>query len=296
MGTRTGNFPIGFRRGWSDWQKKDLKELASWAKTTGFDVVDLGKASPEDLATMKAQGIKIGTADLLDWPQINSADAAKRKDAVARNAEYIKNLAAAGCKRYFTVVIPEDGAKSRLENYKLAVEGYGELARAAEKHGAMIVLEGWPGGGNLPNLCCNPETYRAIFKDTGTKPHGGLGVNYDPSHLIRMGIDHVRFIDEFAGYVGHVHAKDTEVFADVVYECGLYQPSIFNKGHGFGEHVWRYTIPGQGCTRWTRVFQTLAAAKFDGAVCVELEDENFNVNEAGEKTALVASLAYLRTA
>ena len=36
--------------------------------------------------------------------------------------------------------------------------------------------------------------------------------------------------------------------------------------------------------------------KFDGAVCVELEDENFNVNEAGEKTALVASLAYLRTA
>ncbi|MCW8133032.1 MAG: sugar phosphate isomerase/epimerase [Planctomycetota bacterium] len=295
MGTRTGNFPIGFRRGWSDWQKNDLKALAGWAKKAGFDVIDLGKPSPEEVAVLKSEGIKIGTADLHDWPQVMSADAAKRKDAIAKNAEYMKGLSAAGCKRYFVVIIPEDGAKNRLENYKLAVEGWGELSKAAEKVGATIVIEGWPGGGNLPNLCCNPETYRALFKDTGSKPGGGLGVNYDPSHLIRMGIDHVRFIDEFAPYVGHVHGKDTEVFDDVVYECGLYQPSVFNKGHGFGEHAWRYTIPGHGVTRWTRVFQALAKAKFDGAVCVELEDENYNGSEAGEKNALDVSLAYLKT-
>jgi len=295
MGTRTGNFPIGFRRGWSEWQKKDLKDVAGWARQAGFDAIDLGKASPEEVAVLKAAGVKIGTADLHDWPQIMSADAAKRKDAIAKNTEYIKGLSAAGCKRYFCVVIPEDVAKNRLENYKLAVEGYGELGRAAEKFGATIVIEGWPGGGNLPNLCCNPETYRALFKDTGSKPKGGLGVNFDPSHLIRMGIDHVRFIDEFAPYVGHVHGKDTEVFGDVAYETGLYQPSIFNKGHGFGEHVWRYTIPGHGITRWTRVMQALAKANFDGAVCVELEDENYNGSEQGEKSALEISLAYLKS-
>ena len=44
MATRTGNFPIGFRRGWTDWQKKDLKALAGWAKQSGFDTVDLREA------------------------------------------------------------------------------------------------------------------------------------------------------------------------------------------------------------------------------------------------------------
>jgi len=292
MGTRTGSFPIGFRRGWSDWQKNDLKALANWAKSTGFEVLDLGTPSPEDLAVLSAAGLKIGTADLLDWPKLMSSDAGKRKEAVARNTEYVTKLASLGCKRYFTVAIPEDAAKPRLENYKLAVEGYGELARNIEKTGAKILFEGWPGGGALPNPMCNPETYRAIFKDIGSK---AVGVNYDPSHLIRMGIDHVRFVEEFADRVGHVHGKDTEVVGDALYEYGLYQPSLFSKGHGFGEHAWRYTLPGHGCARWTKIFQVLAGVKYDGAVCVELEDENFNGTEKGEKDALIASLAFLRS-
>ena len=33
---------------------------------------------------------------------------------------------------------------------------------------------------------------------------------------------------------------------EAVYEYGLYQGIAFEKGHGFGEHVWRYTLPGHG--------------------------------------------------
>lgn len=290
MVTRTGSFPIGFRRGWSEWQKKDLKALAKWAKSSGFERIDLGKATKEDIQTLKSEGLDIGSADLLDFGAISGSDAGKRKDAIAQNVAYIKEAAAAGAKIFFSVMIV-DGSKKRDENYKTAIESYAPLAEAAQSAGAKIALEGWPGGGNLPNIACNPETYRSAIKDIGGK---AIGVNYDPSHLIRMGIDHVRFVKEFADRVWHVHGKDTELDADAAYEYGLYQGSAFKKGHGFGEYVWRYTIPGHGCSRWIEIFKTLKDAKFSGAVCVELEDENFNTSEDGEKAGLTHSLNFLK--
>ncbi|MGH7143035.1 MAG: sugar phosphate isomerase/epimerase family protein [Planctomycetota bacterium] len=293
MGTRTGHFPIGFRRGWSDWQKKDLGALAAWARKEGFDVIDDPGADAAAVATLKKAEIALGTVDLLDFGNLCSTDEAKRKDVQAKNIERINALAPLGVKKYFACVIPGDGSKPRNENYDLAVKAYAPIAAACAKVGATVYLEGWPGGGpNYPVLCCTPETYRRIFQDIPQ----GLGVNYDPSHLIRLGVDHIRFAQEFVSKIGHVHAKDTEIMADAVYEYGLYQSAAFAKKHGFGENVWRYTIPGHGQTRWTRLFEILAAANYKGAVCIELEDENFNGTEAGEKTALSTSLKFLQSA
>jgi sugar phosphate isomerase/epimerase len=123
----------------------------------------------------------------------------------------------------------------------------------------------------------------------------GIGINFDPSHLIRMGIDHTRFIEEFADRVRHVHAKDTEILVDNLYEIGLHQHSIFSEPVGFGEFAWRYTIPGHGVTRWSHCFDVLEKAGFAGGVSVELEDGHYNGTEAGEKAGLEVSLAYLQT-
>jgi sugar phosphate isomerase/epimerase len=292
MGTRTGNFPIGFRRGWSDWQKKDLKALAQWSKSSGFDRIDLGAATADDIKTLRAAGLDIGSADLLDFGAVMHNDEGKRKECIAKNVAYVKEAAAAGAKVFFTCIIPGDPAKKRAENYKLAIESFAPIAKAADEAGAGVAIEGWPGGGpHLGNLCCTPETYRSFIKDLGCK---STGINYDPSHLIRLGVDHVRFLNEFAGKVWHVHAKDTEVMSEAVYEFGLYQGSVFQKGHGFGEHTWRYTLPGHGCARWGEIFKILKGANFKGAVCVELEDENFNGSEDGEKAGLIHSLNFLK--
>ncbi|MBE7464155.1 MAG: sugar phosphate isomerase/epimerase [Planctomycetes bacterium] len=291
MPTRTGQFPTGFRRGWSDWQK-DLPAAAKWAKATGFEVIDLtGQTKAEDIKTLKAAGLNVGSVDLPGWSDLMTKDAAKRKDGVARLTSFIKELSELGAKRYFTVAIPDDKAIGIGDAFKQAVEGYGALAQSIEATGARLCFEGWPGGGNHP--VCNPETTRALFKEVPSK---ALGLNYDPSHLIRMGIDHIRFLKEFAPRVGHVHAKDTEIDSDALYEVGHEQNSAFVKGHGFGKYVWRYTIPGHGEARWKTIFNILKDAKFDGAVSVELEDENFNGSEQGEKDALTASLWYLRYA
>jgi sugar phosphate isomerase/epimerase len=291
MGTRTGNFPIGFRRGWTEWQKRDLKALAGWAKGTGFDAVDLGAVTKEDVETVKAGGLRVGSGDLLDFGNLMATDGGKRKELIARNVQYVKEASAAGVKAFFTCVLPGDPSAKRAENYRLAVESYAPICEAAAAAGSAVVIEGYPGGPPwYAAICCTPETVRAFLKDVPR----GAALNYDPSHLIRLGVDHVRFLNEFVGHVKHVHAKDTELFPEARYELGVYQGSAFADGHGFGEHAWRYTLPGHGVARWPEIMKVLKASGFAGVVSVELEDENFNGTEAGEKAGLVHSLNFLR--
>ena len=291
MPTRTGSFPIGFRRGWGQWQK-DLAGLLSWAQSNHFESLDLNVATAVDVAAVLSSGLQLGTVDLMQMGEITHPDTGKRKDIITANVAYVKALAAAGAKIFFTVV-GGDPAKKRAENYKIAVESFAPIADAAADAGATIAVEGYPGGPpHLALLCTTPETCRAFLKDLPC----GMALNYDPSHLIRLGVDHMWFLHEFAGHVVHAHGKDTELFPEAVYELGLYQPSAFSPGHQFGEHAWRYTIPGHGVARWTEIFKTLAENRYRGLVSIELEDENFNGTEAGDQAGLIQSLEYLRGA
>jgi sugar phosphate isomerase/epimerase len=293
MVTRTGSFPIGVRRGWSDWQKKDLAAFLAWLKYSGFEAVDLMNLTADDLRAVRDAGLRLGSADLLDFGKIMSSDAGVRREVIARNVAHLREIAPLGAKIFFTCIIPGDPTRPRAENYRLAVECFAPIAQAADEVGAKVATEGWPGSApHLANLCCNPETTRAFIRDLGSK---SVGVNYDPSHLIRLGVDHLRFLREFVDRVWHVHAKDTELLDENVYELGLYQGSAFAKPRGFGEYVWRYTIPGHGCARWGEIFRILKESGYRGAVSVELEDENFNGTEAGEKVGLLSSLAFLRS-
>jgi sugar phosphate isomerase/epimerase len=243
------------------------------------------------LQTLHNAGVKIGSVDLLDFGNLLSNDAAKRKELVSKNINYVKPLGTAGVKVFFTCIIPGDPTKTRADNYKLAIETFTPIAHACAESGASLAIEGWPGNApHFANLCCTPETYRAFINDIGR----GVGINYDPSHLIRLGVDHLRFLKEFLPHVKHVHAKDTELDADALYEFGT-QGAAFAKPHGFGEWTWRYTIPGHGIARWGEIFKMLESAGYAGAVSIELEDENFNGSEQGEKAALLHSLNYLQS-
>ena len=97
----------------------------------------MGDLPADQVKPILAAGLRIGSVDLKQpWSAIASADAGKRKDAVAAAAEHIKSVAAIGVRNFFTVVFPEDDSRDRKENFKLAVEGYAALARrspAAER-------------------------------------------------------------------------------------------------------------------------------------------------------------------
>ncbi len=157
MPTRTSSFPIGFRRGGSDWQK-DVSKLAAWTKESGFEAIDLtGPFTPADIKTITAANLHVGTVDLLDFGNICNTDAGKRKEVLEKNLAHIKSIASAGAKTFFTCALPGDNTKSRKDNYNEIVTCYTPLAEAAAQNGATIVLEGWPGGrAYFATLCCTP--------------------------------------------------------------------------------------------------------------------------------------------
>jgi sugar phosphate isomerase/epimerase len=286
--TRTGNFPIGFRRLWFEWHK-DLPALIAWAKENQFGVIDIGKDVEQAPLLLKA-GLRPGSVDLLEWKEMLSPEAGVRAKAVDRNAAYIKACAAFGPLNHFTVMLPTNPELPRPENFRYMVESYQQLAPALEAAQAKIVIEGWPGPGAL---CCTPESYGAFFRECSSP---AFGINYDPSHLLRMGIDPLRFLREFAPRVHHVHGKDTELFAEAKYLYGTEQPATLAKGHGFGAMHWRYTIPGHGVAPWSEIFAVLAQAGYTGAVSIELEDENFCAGEEKEKAGLLHGRNFLQSA
>lgn len=288
--TRTGGFPIGFRslnRGWQE----DIGSAVVFAAENGFEAVDARALDAAALKKIVDAGLAIGSVDLAQWADLASADAEKRKGAAEVNAQLVRSAVPLGVKNFFSVALPEDPHAKRNDNFARVVDGYGRLCDAIAPLGARVVLEGWPGPANSV-IACTPADIRALLKEIPR----GLGINFDPSHLIRMGIDAVRFLDEFADVVFHVHAKDTEIMDEELYEHGHLQEATFAAKHRFGGFSWRYTIPGHGCARWERMLSQLKAAGYEGVISIELEDERFNGSEAGERQGLIAARSFLEYA
>ena len=286
MQTRTGNFPIGFRRGGGEWQK-DLPKLLDWAKANDLGVIDLTRNAAQEMGTAIAAGLRVGSVDLADNKGMISADAGRRAEAIARNSEHIAACAVHGPVNHFLVMLPENPALSRRENFGYLVESYGELIPVLEENDARLVIEGWPGPGAL---CCTPEGYRAAFNELPSK---AMGINYDPSHLIRQGIDPMRFLREFVDRVYHVHGKDTELIVEGLYEYGHEQPATFAPSIAYGAHAWRYTIPGHGIFRWMTGLGILVENGYSGAVSIELEDANFHKIAEAEQLGIVQGARFL---
>jgi sugar phosphate isomerase/epimerase len=110
-----------------------------------------------------------------------------------------------------------------------------------------------------------------------------------------MGIDPLRFVQEFAPQVVHVHGKDTFIDPERLYDLGTEQAGVFAEGLPWGGYFWRYTIPGAGAAPWTKILAVLQSAGFGGHVSIELEDVNFNGTLDGERRGFLASRDFLQS-
>lgn len=292
--TRTGSFKIGMRE--VSVLSREFVPTLKWACKSGIAVIDLVKDAVEKIPLVIEHGLQVGSVDLTDRNAMISADAATRGNAVQKCKDFMNTVADAlgesGAKApiiFFTVMIPENPELSIKENYGFMLESYRKLDETLTDLDAKIAIEGWPGPGCV---ITTPEGYRSILEDCKSDR---VGINYDPSHLIRMGIDPLRFLREFSNRVYHMHSKDTEVLTENLYEYGYEIPSIFEKPISFGGFAWRYTIPGHGQMRWTKAFQILKKEGYSGAVCTELEDADFTQGDGeSERLGLELSTQYLR--
>ena len=138
----------------------------------------------------------------------------------------------------------DDRLQARAETFEVFKQVYprdcrrGRSARGFSRYRTLARP-----GTSIPKFGLYAETLRAVFE---VVPSPNLGICYDPSHFARIGVDYKRVLMEFGSRVRHVHAKDTELLADGLYEFGCLGQS-FGQRYGYGEGWWRYCIPGMGC-------------------------------------------------
>jgi sugar phosphate isomerase/epimerase len=282
--TSTGNFKIGFRRLGGDGWCKDIETVIEFMKANDFGVLDLARTGDQDGQTVLDAGLELGSVDLPEWKEMSSTERDVRAQAIEKNNAYIETCGAAGMKNFFCVIQAYDTSIPAKESFNAALESFRELGSALDKVDGYVVIEG------CPALVSTPETYRVFLKEC----HGRMAINYDPSHLIRMGIDPIRFLEEFAPYVKHIHGKDTEISSEGLYEFGHQIPPVLSETPRCGSGYWRYTIPGHGCMRWRKAFQILKEASYTGAISIEHEDHYFMDTEEKQKQGLIAGAEFLK--
>jgi sugar phosphate isomerase/epimerase len=160
-----------------------------------------------------------------------------------------------------------------------------DLAAHAGRAGVRLGIENcpmlfsqdeWPGG---KNLAVSPAAWRSLFQ---VVPDACLGLNFDPSHLVWQHIDCVRCVREFGPRIVHVHAKDTRIDPDRLYERGIL---------GLGWHEAK--LPGLGQVDWGAFFAALTDAGYAGPVCIEVEDRAYEGSQADRFRALRQSKRFL---
>lgn len=173
------------------------------------------------------------------------------------------------------------------DNFRLFEQVWPDLVRHAEQRGIRIAIENcpmlfdntWPFGLNLART---PAIWRRMFE---TIPSPNFGLNYDPSHLEMQLIDPIEPIREFASRIFHTHAKDMRVERDRLNDVGsLALPMERSTAK----------IPGSGDIDWRKWLDTLREAGYDGPVCVEVEDEEYEGPVERRRESLELSYRVLR--
>jgi sugar phosphate isomerase/epimerase len=166
--------------------------------------------------------------------------------------------------------IGRDPGKSVADNLREAERVFPPLVDYANDNGVKLmiencVMEGWHPDGYPGNLAYSPELWEWMF---------GLGLylNFDPSHLLWLGIDPVEALKPYVDRVAHAHAKDAETFPAQRDRFGFFGRTSTREEDPWDMGWWRYRIPGLGAVDFPHYIDTLYEGGFDGVLSVEHED------------------------
>jgi sugar phosphate isomerase/epimerase len=287
-----------------------LEEVFALGKTTGYTCVELmcwppGKAdrryagvthidvskfdgadASQVLILADAHGMKI--SGLGYYPNLLSPDTEESRATTA----HLKRVISAAKMLGLTVVstfVGRDWTRSVADNWPRFLSVWGDLISYAEDQGIRIAIENcpmlftadeWPGG---KNLAASPAIWRRMFAEI---PSANFGLNYDPSHMFWQQMDYIGPLSEFASRVFRVHLKDVTVDRQRLNQVGIL-------AHPLEFHTPK--LPGRGDVDWASFLRALEKAGYDGPVCVEVEEREFEGNLAQREHALAISSQYLRS-
>lgn len=279
LGLLTAPFPETPLNEVADWTASNgftTIEIACWpasggekrryAGTSHIDVDGISDVRASEIADeMSGKGLEI--SGLGYYPNPLHPD----DDHAAMVIDHLKKVIVAAGKMGVEVVntfIGADRSLTQDENWEKATRVWPEILSCAQDNGVKIAIENcpmifsldeWPAG---HNLAYSPAMWRTMFEEFGDT----VGLNLDPSHLIWQMIDVGRVIDEFGERIYHIHAKDLEID-----EEGLFNHGILSLGIG-----WQVPrLPGLGDVDWDEFFSSLYRVGYDGVICVEHEDRQW---------------------
>ncbi|MEX0610760.1 MAG: sugar phosphate isomerase/epimerase [Pirellulales bacterium] len=240
-------------------------------------VEDFSKGKADDVGALCAKhGISISGLGYYANPL--SASAEEAVHALTHIRKVIDAARLLGVEIFNTFV----GANTKLpldENMQRFADIWPDLVRYAEDRGVKIGIENcpmlfpntWPFGMNLART---PAIWRRMFE---VVPSPNFGLNYDPSHMVMQLMDPVKPIHEFGPRIFHTHAKDMRADRDSLDDMGTLVPPM---------QRCLAKIPGFGDVHWGQWIGALTDIGFEGAVCIEIEDEAFTDTLEGRKRAL----------
>jgi sugar phosphate isomerase/epimerase len=281
---------------------RTLQEIAAWAAEAGFEALevaawpDLGDrpftathVRVEDFGDREAEEVRaLFDRHRLTLSSLAFYDNTLHPDPRERSAihDHLRACLDAAARLSCPTVgtfIGRDPSRTVAENLRDAERIFPPLVEHAAAKGVRIVIEncvmeGWHPDGYPGNLAYSPELWEWMFSL-------GLYLNFDPSHLVWMGIDPVAALAPHIDRVAHAQAKDIEVFPERRNRYGfpgkaVARPDPWDVGW------WRYRVPGLGQIDWTRLVDTLYEGGFAGVLSVEHEDPVWGGSEDRVKTGL----------
>jgi sugar phosphate isomerase/epimerase len=204
--------------GWS------LTEIADWAQAHGYqalevaawpahgdrpftathiDVKQLTARQAEDVTTIfRDRGLTLSS--LAYYDNNLHPDAAERAAVHAHLLACVEAAGRLGCPTVGTFV-GRDPGQTVAANLRAAEALFKPIVDRAGELGVKIVIEncvmeGWHPDGYPGNLAYSAELWEWMFSI-------GLHLNYDPSHLVWMGIDPVAALKPYVDRIAHAQAK-----------------------------------------------------------------------------------------
>ncbi len=228
----------------------------------------------------------ITVASLGCYRNLLSADAAEARSEQER-LRRVMRLAAVFEAPVIGVFAGRDPDRSVDENLPTFARVWGPLAAEAEDLGLTLAFENCTMlRGDPPRSINIAHTPWALERMFDALPSPALGLELDPSHLVRQQIDVGRFVERFGGHVRHVHAKDHEHLDERRQRHGILDPRAS-----------RDRLPGCGEVDFPALFRALAAVGYRGDVTLEVEDAVAAALPAdGYESTLSTAVSYLRDA
>ena len=186
-----------------------------------------------------------------------------------------------------TTFVGRDQTKNVEENLELVKAYWPPVLAFAAEHGVKVGIENcpmlfgpdqWPGG---QNIMTTPVIWRKIYEMI---PDANFGLNYDPSHFVWQMMDYMKPLTEFKDKLFQVHFKDIKLYPEKLAEAGVMAYPL---------DYMAPKIPGRGDIDWGRFIAGLKAIGYEGNVCIEVEDRDYEESRERILASLTDSKKYV---